>query len=237
MASIFKSNSKTSQQALLAFLKRGKSSDQCKCIDYLYTPVESKGCLGKKKGCFGSGDMTIEEYIAHIQTTINNLHLKARAIEKIGLDESQISEIPPVLLNSFVYRGDDVVTKTETTNEGLWKTVSNKYSVTWIFFSDTQIYTYTYIFDTISDNSVELTRDVFYKDVTCIRTEHEVVEHIRSKRKGCLGKETFYHQNNEYDTLSISVPGDSYSFWCKTTETIEQSIQAAKAMIREKKDN
>ena len=240
MASIFKlfESTPAARKAALELLKRGKSEDQSKCIEYLYTPdLPAKGCMGKiKKGCFGTGVMSIEEYIAHIQKCITNLHLKARAIEKIGLDEAQISEIPPVLLTSFIYKGNGVVCKTEEVENGFWKTVSNKYSVTWIFFSDSQMYTYTYIFDSISDDAVELTRDIFYKDVTCIRTEHEVVEKILSKRQGCLGKETFYHQNNEYDMLNITVPSDSYDFWCKTTETIEQSIQAAKAMIREKKN-
>jgi hypothetical protein len=183
----------------------------------------------------------MNDYIAHVQNYVNNLNLKQKAIEKIGLDESQISEIPPVSLYSFLFRGDKVVTKSEETNvQGVWRNVSNLYSVTWIFFSATQIYTYTYQFDTTSDDALETTRDFFYGDVTCIRTEHETVENIIERKEGCgcfKKKESkYFHNNQEYDTLSITVPGDSYTFWCKTTDTIEQSIQAAKAMIREKKN-
>lgn len=231
---------------VLSLLKRGKTPEQCKCIDYLYAPVEetSKGCGSKKKkkkGCFGSNAWDMQDYINHVDMVVNRLNLRERAIAKIGLDESQISEIPPVVLHSFLYRGDDVVVKSEETDiAGIWRNVSNKYSVTWIFFSATQIYTHTYLLDTTSDNSVEFTKDFFYKDITCIRTEHEVEECIIERKEGCgcfKKKESkFYHRNKEYDTLAITVPNDSYSFCCLTNETIEQSIQAAKAMIREKKN-
>lgn len=226
-------------------LKKGRSTSQCKCIDYLYTVDEpaSKGCGGKKKkkkkkGCFSAGSWDMDDYIAYVEKHMNDLNLKQRAIEKIGLDESQISEIPPVALCSFQLKGDGVITKSEETEiENLWRHVSNKYSVTWIFFSATQIYTHTYIFDSITDHVFEMTRDFFYKDITCIRTEHEVFETRMSRQKGCFfWKKQYYYRLTEYDTMSITVPNDSYCFWCQTNDTIEQSIQAAKAMIREKKN-
>jgi hypothetical protein len=168
-----------------------------------------------------------------VQKIVDDLNLKQRAIEKIGLDESQISEIPPIHLASFV-RGAGTYYKSN--NE---KYVTNKYSVTWIFFSATQLYTYSYEFDTMSDNVTENTRDFFYSDITCIRTEHEIEESIYEVQEGCgclKKKESkFIHNNRHWDTLQITVPNDAYSFCCRTTSTLEQSIQAAKAMIREKK--
>ena len=245
-----KSQQLTNNQLALELIKRGKTAEQCRCIDFIYSPDEAaqRGCLGKKKkkkkgGCLSKEyEMDMNEYLEYVQKFIDKLDLKQRAINKIGLDESQISEIAPVVLSSFVWRGDGVVSKWEECDTpGYWMHATNKYSVTWIFFSDTQIYTYNYTFDTCSDNSVESTRDFFYTDITCIRTEHEVVENIREKMEGCgclKKKESkFYHDNYHYDTLSITVPNDGYTFWCKTTDTIEQSIQATKSMIREKKNN
>ena len=234
---------------MLQNLKNGRTPEQCKCIDYLYTPVDNdakKGCgskkSGKKKGCLG-GESTwdINDYIKHVDALVNKLNLREKAIAKIGLDESQISEIKPINIASFLWKGDGIVTKSEETNiSGIWKSVSNKYAVTWIFFSAKQIYTYTYTLDTTTDNVTELTRDFFYKDVTCIRTEHEVEDLVIEKTAGCgcLKKQEskFYHRYTEYDTLQISVPNDSYSFCCTTNEEVEQSIQAAKGQIREKKD-
>ena len=226
--------------ALRENLKKGKTADQCKCIDFLVRPND----LTAKKGCKGcmsklSGEMTMDKYLEHIQNIVDGLNLKERAIEKIGLDESQISEIPPVLVSWFDFKGKNCYVQSEESKQvkGTYRHVCNLYNVTWIFFSATQIYTYSYYFDTISDNCTESTRDFFYSDITCIRTEHEVEEFIVSKGCGCFkkSKKSYIHANKEWDSLQITVPGDSYSFTCRTNDTIEQSIQAAKAMIREKK--
>ena len=37
------------------------------------------------------------------------------------------------------------------------------------------------------------------------------------------------------DSLKIIVPGNSFSFSMRNNESLEQSIQAAKAMLRERK--
>ena len=232
-------NAKAAQApAVMAeMLKRGKSPDQCKCIDF-FVGIEGNG--NSKGGCLKPKEWTIDDYCAHVQRMVDELNLKQRAMTKIGLDESQISEIRPICLSSFL-RGSDLYVKT---SEDYSKYVTNKYSVTWIFFSATQLYTYTYTLDTTSDNVTEFTRDFFYSDITCIRTEHEVEEVIYEIKgmaagcKGCLKKapENKYQRNHRHwDTLQITVPNDSYSFCCRTTNTLEQSIQAAKAMIREKK--
>ena len=232
-----KNSAGPSPNFLLAMnLKRGKSETQCKCIDFFLDDAEGQG----KKGCGclkkAAGGWTFDDYCRHVSNIVNSLNLKQRAIAKIGLDESQISEIPPILLSSF-RRGDDLYYKT---NDDHSKYVTNKYSVTYIFFSATQLYTYTYVFDTTSDNSSETTRDFFYSDITCIRTEHEIEEAIYAVDKmacGCTKKPdtSYVHHNRHWDTLQITVPNDSYSFYCRTTDTLEQSIMAAKAMIREKK--
>ena len=204
--------SDAARKALMITLKKGKRDEQKRCIDFLFSPSDKakKGC-----GCLSKGEMTMEDYCLHVQRLVDGLHLKEKAIEKIGLDESQISEIPPVVLSSFIYKGDNVYTKYEETEvEGEYKYVSNKYTVTWIFFSATQIYTYTYVLDTISDDALETTRDFFYSDITCIRTEHEVEEKIYEKKKGCgclfmKKKVKYIHNNKHYDTLQITVPNDT----------------------------
>lgn len=234
-------NSPAANVLLAGVLKRAKTPDQCTCIDFFLgtdAPAEKK-----KKGCLKKDSKwSVEDYIAHVDREVAKLNLKDRALAKIGLDESQISEIPPIVLSSFIRDGLGVYGKA---NENWTKYVTNKFSVTWIFFSATQIYTHTYILDTMSDNAVETTRDFFYGDITCIRTEHEVEEIVYEiKKKGCLakikaffkkGEQKFDHFHRHWDTLQITVPNDSYSFCCRTTDTLEQSIMAAKAMIREKK--
>lgn len=247
-----KQNSAAANVMYASILKRAKTPEQRKCIDFFLgteVPEKGKGC-----GCLKGATWSLDDYTAHVDHEIAKLNLKERAIEKIGLDESQISEIPPIVLSSFLRVRDGAKNVWYKANEDYTKYVTNKFSVTWIFFSATQIYTYTYVLDTMSDDAVEYTRDFFYSDVTCIRTEHEVEDVVYEiQPKGCIGKikrafvkfinkllrreNDFYARyHKHWDTLQITVPSDSYEFCCRTTPTLEQSIQAAKAMIREKKD-
>lgn len=204
-------------------LKKGKSEEQKKAIDFLYK-AGNGGCLG------GKSSMTMQEYMGLVQRKCRAMNLQARALQKIGLDPSQVQEIPPIVLSSFVY-DDDCLIRVDSN-----VAVSSQYSITWIFFSTTQMYTYKYIFDTTSDNTWELTKDFFYSDITCFSTECAVKEKIEIvPGKGCVTKETITKYHYVVDRLEVIVPGASYSFSLRNSDTIEQSIQAAKAMLREKK--
>ena len=234
----------------IAVLKRGKTPEQCKAIDYFYvgdqatTSATKKGCM-KKTTINITKKWDMADYCAYVQNKVNNLNLKESAIAKIGLDESQINEIAPIVLYSFE-RTESPFDKSPLkfryefdAETEKWSRVSNIYNVTWIFFSATQIYTYTYSFDTLSNNAREYTRDFFYSDVTCIRTIHEIEERIDAKKvEGCFKKkgEEYVHHDIHWDTFQITVPGDDYRFTCTASATLDQSIMAAKAMIREKKN-
>lgn len=216
------------QQMMIQSLKAGKNPEQQKVIDFFFGQAQN-GC-----GCLGGGNsMSMNEYINLVQQKVNKLDTRRQAIEKIGLDESEISEIAPISLASFVF-DDDVHVKVEN---GV--AVSSQYALTWIFFSATQIYTYKYIFDTTSDNTWEFTNDFFYTDVTCLSTCRRVKEKIDAHMgKGCLsGGIQYVHNNYVVDVFEIIVPNTSYSFSMRNGEAYESSIQAAKAMLREKKFN
>lgn len=202
-------------------MKKGKTAEQKKVIDFL---LDAGGC-----GCLGKSTMTMQEYINLIQTKCQNLNLQQKALAKIGLDYSQVQEIPPIMLSSFVYDDDSMVRVDSD------MAVSSQYSITWIFFSATQMYTYTYILDTTSDNTWEFTKDFFYTDITCFSTCHELKEKIDISVSGCMKSESVTKNHYVVDTLEIIVPGTNYRFSLRNSPTVEQSIQAAKAMLREKK--
>lgn len=212
----------------LADAKKGKTKEQKDVIDFFASEYGGSGC-----GCLnkGSKTMSMEEYQRKIGERCNSLNLKAKAMAKIGLDESEISEIPPICLSSYIF-DDDTWKKIEGNNA-----VSSQYCVSWIFFSATQMYTYSFTFDMTSDNTWEYTKDFFYQDITCFATENRLVERIMTESgKGCFGKgESSYKQNYIVDTLQITVPGTSYSISMRDAGTQAQSIQAAKAMLRERK--
>lgn len=221
---------KAAEQLRIEGMKKGKTQEQKRVIDFFYDIGSNNGC-----GCLSksSSNLSMDEYIKLVQDKCNQLDSKNKAIAKIGLDESEIQEIAPIMLASFVYDYDnDLRIKVEN-----HIAVSNKYAVTWIFFSATQIYTYKYIFDTMSDNTWEITNDFFYSDITCLTTVRSVKEKIDINiAKGCLASgENTIKNNYIVDTFEIIVPGTSYSFSMRNNETFEQSLQAAKAMLREKK--
>ena len=161
----------------------------------------------------------------------NNFNIKARALAKVGLDESEISEIPPICLSSYVFDDDTFVKVVNGV------AVSSQYSVSWIFFSQTQMYTYQFVFDMTSDNTWETTRDFFYQDITCFTTISRVVEKIVIQPgKGCIfSKESAFKQNYVVDTLQIVVPNESYRVSMRDAGAQANSIMAAKAMLRERK--
>ena len=222
---------RAAEQLRIEGMKKGKTPEQKRVIDFFFNVGQNKGC-----GCGGclsksSSNLTMDEYMKLVQDKCNMLDSKSKAIAKIGLDESEIQEIAPIMLASFVY-DDDVLIKAENQIA-----VSSQYAITWIFFSSTQIYTYKYIFDTTSDNTWEITNDFFYTDVTCLTTVRALKEKIDINiKKGCISSgESTVKNNYVVDTFEIIVPGTSYSFSMRNNETFEQSLQAAKAMLREKK--
>lgn len=223
--------SKTAEKIALENLKRGKSDEQKDCIDFLYN---DGGCgCGKKMFL----KYTMESYEQLVANKLLNLNLRQRAINKIGLDEDEISEIPPIVLSGYVYEANSS-SDTVLVHAEQGRAVSSRFNVSWIFFSKTQLYAYSYTFDTISDNTYEKTQDFFYQDITCFTTLQRVVENIEFKMKGCgclrFGS-TPVKNNYIVDSLNIQVPGTSFSFSMRNNDTLEQSIQAAKAMLRERK--
>lgn len=207
--------------------KKGKTPEQARVIDFfLKVDLGGCGCLSKT-----STTLTMEEYMRLVATKCNSLNINAMAMAKINLDESEIQEITPIMLSSFLF-DDDCLVKVQN---GV--AVSSQYAITKIFFSATQIFTYQYIFDTTSDNTWETTRDFFYTDITCLKTSHENKEKIDIfYQKGCfVPQEKVVKSNYTVDRFEIIVPGASYSFSMRNGDELQRSLQAAKAMFRDKK--
>lgn len=215
----------------LAVMKKGKTPEQVRVIDFFMSSDSGDGC-----GCLkhASGTLTMQEYLTLVNNKITELDVKSKAITKIGLDESQISEIPPIVLYGFDFDVDGSYFKYANNMY-----VSNIYTVSWIFFSAEQIYIYSYTFDTMSDYTFEKTKDYFYTDVTSFTTEKITDARITSSVSGggCFSKTTETTNKTMFvkNRFKIVVPNDYFSETMTDSPAIEQSIQAAKAMLREKK--
>jgi len=196
---------------------KGRTEDQKAVLRYF---CNEPACLSKKP-------ISDDEYEQMIVAVLQSNDYKQKAINKIGLDESEISEIEPVHFEGFVYdkqslykRGDDGIDR------------SSKYQVTWLFFSATQVYLYQNTFNMDEDGKRERTEEYFYKDITNFSTVSETEEVASYDPK--KGKDVLV--NMDSTKFSLVVPGDKLFCSMEQNEYTENSIKGMKAMLREKKN-
>ena len=199
-------------------MKRGRTAEQKKVIDYF---ADLGGCL--------SSVMKDQDYDALVAAKVNGINFKERALNKIGLDESQVNEIEPIHFASWYH--DDRKTFAKQGKDGLWR--SSAYQVSWIFFSDTQVYLYQYTFHMDEDTKREATEEYFYKDITNFSSTTDTVEKMVS-RSGCMSN-TIIRSTVENDVFALIVPGDKLRCSMTRSDYTERAIQGMKAKLREKK--
>jgi len=197
------------------------------------------GCLA---ALFGMSD---DAYDQMLMNKLNSLDLKKRALDKIGLDEDQLKEIPPVYLHGYSFdkatSSGGIVGKVVAAASSLTGSYmkigkdgrlrSSKYDATWLFFSNTQVYMYCYTFDMASDSKKETTEEYFYKDITNFTTSAETVSAPQSS--GCMGASK--SESREYNRFTLTVPGDKFYCSVSGVADAENIISAMKQKLREKK--
>ncbi len=196
-------------------LKRGKTADQKLAIDYLIPKSGLIGMLTGKKD---------EEYDAVLKTLVDGFGSYKKAIDKIGLDEDELKEIPPVTLYGYE---DEKSQLARVGKDGVYR--SNLYSITHLFFSSTQVYMYQIILSTTKNDRKERTEEYFYRDITNFSTTTDTKESYKSG--GCFGKSS--RVSVEIQQFTLIVPGDKFT--CATFGDIDQQVKAMKNKLREKK--
>ena len=78
-------------KAQLQQLLKGKTPEQQKVIKY----------FNVAGGCGGSKRTPESEFDEVVKNKLNSLDTKKRALQKIGLDEDELKEIPPVFFQNF----------------------------------------------------------------------------------------------------------------------------------------
>ena len=201
------SNSYNAQQ--LQGLYKNKTKEQIQVINYFL----------KQEGCF-SHNMSDNEYLSMVHAARDAMNFKKKALSKIGLDEDQVNEIKPVKFEGFVFEK----ARAKQRANGAW--VSSAYQVSWVFFSSTQIYLYSYTFYMDEDKKQERTDEFFYKDVTSFSTSSGTETALG------LGEEKIEVQSNKF---TMVVPGDKLYMSIDGVPDAESIIQAMKQKLREKK--
>lgn len=201
----------------------------------LWDTYFADGLANIKGGCLRGKKASTPSYHTIVRQKMAALNTKQKALEKLGVELEQVSEIEPLDIYGYVYDRDEGAV---FTNDG-WFT--NLYEVTWIFFSDEQIYCYTYRMDTLCGETQETCREYFYKDVTSIVTIDEVLEDVETvqEKKGCLGgkKDVDKVSKRFKSFVRLVVPNDKFlcSIYPQDNTDIERRLKAAKAKLREKK--
>lgn len=209
------------KRAEMMRMLKGRTPEQQQVIKYFYG---AGGCLSK--------GLTDDQYDEMVKRTANAMDFKQKALNKIGLDESQVAEIEPVHFEAY-----HISNKSDNLNkrgaDGRWR--SSEYMITWIFFGDSQLYVYQYTLNMCSGSKREQTMDYFYKDVTNFSAASETYEKEVLQSVSCSGQATYARTPVDVNEFRLIVPGDKVTCAMDQTEYTERSIQGMKAKLREKK--
>lgn len=194
---------------------KNRNDEQKKVIRYFAV----EGCLSKT--------MSDVQYDELVKSTISNQDFKKKALDKIGLDESELKEIDPVHFEGWAY-GDNI-SYAKRGKDGNWR--SSAYQVSWLFFSSTQVYLYQNTIHFDKDDKKVATEEYFYKDITNFSTSSDTVEtpYWDPKQKKSL------LENIDSNRFALTVPGDKFYCSLEQNDYTERAIQAMKAKLREKK--
>ena len=197
-------------------LLQGRSPQQQDVIKYFYG-----------KGGFLTKRISDEDYDNIVFQTIKDSDFKKKALDKIGLDETQVTEINPVNFEGWLFGKSVGFAKYGLDN----KARSSAYQITWLFFSSSQVYIYKQTINFDKDDKKVATEEYFYKDITNFSTVTDTVE--QSFWNNNLKK--LEVKNVDSNDFAITVPGDKFYCSMEQNEYTEKVIQGMKAKLREKK--
>ena len=156
------------------------------------------------------------EYDAAVNNKFRSVDIMQVALEKVGIDEDQLKEIPPVFFHG--YRSDKESAE-KIGEDGKLRT--SKYDATVLFFSNAQVYVYQQVFDMIEGIKLESTLEYFYKDIVSFYTSTKTSD----KNKEVKGVSTF----------TLVVPNDEFCCSMSNVSNADVIISAVKQKLREKK--
>ena len=189
----------------------------------------------KKSGCFGKKPThTDAEYDSFILKRINENASKTIALKRIGVDESQVDEVNPICFQGYE---EDAGVLGRYGNDGRLRT--SQYSVTWVFFSNSQIFVFKIFMDLLTHKTKVVTNEYFYKDITNFSSRFSSYEYeVYTPKKGCLssGYDTAL-KKIEIQKFAIIVPGDEFYCSVSGVANIDDIIQGLKQKLRDKKEN
>lgn len=216
---------KAAKTAEMNMLLRGKTSEQEAIIRFFY---------GAQGGCLSKGGISLRQYLEKVEAKLASLDTKQMALNKLGLEEKEVSEIAPICFEGFHFSNkiDNLVAKTPAST---W--VSSEYQITWFFFGSKELFLYQYTFNMINDSKKENTVQYFYQDVTNFSTSTETYQKIVGVPDGgCTGGITYMQVSADSDEFKIVVPGDVLRCPMIPSDQTEAAIRGMREKLRERKN-
>lgn len=163
--------------------------------------------------------MTDDEFEALVNAKIESLNIGQLGLERLGLDVDQVREIRPIVLR------DKVIDETSLIVQEGYSLHSSTQYVTYLYFTDEQLFVYKIQFDMCCSMQDEWTSEFFYQDI-CDVSSHT--------SRNILKGENFEF---EYSTVAFNIIASNSSIGFDMAGDNEKigSIQAMKQKIREKK--
>jgi len=131
---------------------RGKSKEHKKIVKYFM----STGILGM---IFRISNSTFDNLLNRKADEVVS-RIEDRALEAHGMDADEVKETSPILVENY-YHGSRYF---KMFRDFTFR--ASEYQMTYLMFSQKQVYTYSYIFDLTSDETSEQTNEYFYEDIT-----------------------------------------------------------------------
>ncbi len=168
--------------------------------------------------------MTDAQYEELVAKRIEAMDIGQVSLDKLGLDPDQVKEIQPIILKDKVIKDHSFRVK----NKENGSLHSSTQHVTYLYFTDEQLFVYKIVFDMCCNMQEEWASEFFYKDICDVSsyTSRNVIEF------GENNKDSF-----EYSTVSFEIIASNSKIGFDIDGDNENvgSIQAMKQKIRERK--
>lgn len=163
-----------------------------------------------------SGIISDQDYDKGVASNVNNM--KAKALNKLGLDESEVQEIEPIVIDGYKFSGASRFKKGE---DNLWRT--NMYEVAMLFFASNEVHCYKYAFSTTEAGAQSESTDVyFYQDIVSVSTQ--------SREATAQGEKTNYEA-----FVLRTAGGNALDVAIRDVDNAQRSINAMRQLLRQKK--
>jgi hypothetical protein len=151
--------------------------------------------------------------------------LRKRALQKLGLDESEVDMIKPVIVGGKIYNGG---TSIKRGKDGVYRTSDCEGVV--IFFAEQELHAYKYQVSLVNSGRTREETDVyFYRDVVSVSTRSDSIEVRVDQTPVPVHHDVFRLTTSGGTNIECSMGA--------AVGSTENEIHAARQLIRDKKIN